>query len=168
MTQVTFCTNTRRYSFDTTLKVPSHLREIEKVRSHIESILDMLKYPPKVKMNIFLAMDEAMANAIEHGNLMGNPTIEVSYSISERVCILQVVDYGGHTFNPDYFEKLATVKDWGLGGRGIFLIKKIMDEVYYFFDPGESTTLVMIKYRDPEAESPAPNKPSQAAISSHP
>jgi len=152
MTNVSYCNSTRRYSFDTSLKIPSDLKEIEKVRAHLESLLDLLKYGPKTKMNIFLALDEAMVNAIEHGNLMGNLTVEVSYSISETVCILQVVDFGGHTFNPDYFEKLATVKDWGLGGRGVYLIKKLMDEVYYFFHPGESTTLVMIKYhREGEA-----------------
>ncbi|MBF0499719.1 MAG: ATP-binding protein [Candidatus Riflebacteria bacterium] len=155
MTLVSLCKNTKKYNFDKSLKVPSHVREIENIRQHLEGMFDLLKYPVKIKMSIFLALDEAMANAIEHGNIAGNPPLEVAYSLTEHVCILQVVDFGGHTFNPEYFERLATIKDWGMGGRGIFLIKKIMDEVYYFFDPGKSTTLVMIKYSSPEAVPPS-------------
>ncbi|MFZ2960006.1 MAG: ATP-binding protein [Candidatus Ozemobacteraceae bacterium] len=151
MTPKTNCNNTKKFSFDASLTIPSHIREIENVRIRLVSLLDKLSYPAKVKMQIFLALDEAMANAIEHGNPMGNPSIEFSYSITEQMCLLQVVDFGGHTFNPEYFEKLATVKDWGMGGRGIFLIKKLMDEVYYFFNPGKSTTLVMIKYPTPDS-----------------
>jgi len=33
------------------------------------------------------------------------------------------------------------------GGLGLFLIKKIMDEVYFQCDPRQGNTLVMVKYR---------------------
>jgi|GEM_PF-139284 len=147
MTQVTCCNTTRKYSFDHMLKIPSNIREVGKVRNFVSDLLDSLGYAQKEKMNICLSLDEALANAVEHGNLKGQPTVEVGITITPGVCILQVVDFGGYTFNPEYFEKLAEAKDWGFGGRGIFLIKKLMDEVYYFFHPEESTSVVMIKYR---------------------
>jgi len=148
MAYVSLCNSTRRYKFDQVLVVPSHLKEIERVHSHIASLLEISKYDNRLAMKICLALDEAMTNAIEHGNLSGQPNIEVAYSINSEVVILQVVDFGGYIFNPEYFEKLAQVKDWGVGGRGIFLIKNLMDEVYYFFQPGESTTVVMLKYNE--------------------
>ncbi|MBI3040037.1 ATP-binding protein [bacterium] len=156
MTQVTYCNITRRYRFDTVLEVACRIQEIERVRSHMTSLLDLLKYSLNIKRQICLALDEAMTNAIEHGSLQGQLHIEVAYSINPTVCILQVIDHGGCTFNPEYFEKLATMKGWGLGGRGIYLIKSLMDEVYYFFHPGKSTTLVMIK----NSASDACKKPS--------
>lgn len=149
MAHVSFCNATRNYKFDQVMTIPSHLREIEKTTAHITEILELRKFHPRLGMKICLALDEAMTNAIEHGNLRGQPHIEVSHSINEIACILRVVDFGGYIFNPEYFEKLAEVKDWGVGGRGIFLIKSMMDEVYFFFQPGKSTTVVMIKYNGP-------------------
>ena len=151
MTQVTLCNTTRKYQFAHLLKLDSNLREIGKARTFLEGLMDTLHYTPKEKMNISLALDEALTNAIEHGSLKGQPTVEVGITIDRQVCILQVVDFGGHTFNPEYFEKFADVKDWGMGGRGIFLIKNLMDEVYFFFQPQESTSVVMIKHRAPPA-----------------
>jgi anti-sigma regulatory factor (Ser/Thr protein kinase) len=151
MAHVTFCNATHKYKFSESLVIPSHIREIERIHSHVASLLDVNKYNSRIKMKICLGLDEAMTNAIEHGNLNGQPTIEVAYTIDSKVCIIQVIDFGGYIFNPEYFERLAEVKDWGLGGRGIFLIKSIMDEVYFFFQPGESTTVVMIKYNEASA-----------------
>jgi anti-sigma regulatory factor (Ser/Thr protein kinase) len=148
MVQVTHCNSTRRFKFDHILCVPSTLKEVPRVRDFVSDLLSVAGFGGKVTMNVSLALEEAMSNAIEHGNLAGQPSVEVGVSISAKVCILQIRDFGGQTFNPDYFEKISEVKTWGYGGRGIFLIKKLMDEVYYFFQPGESTTLVMLKYRD--------------------
>lgn len=147
MANVTYCNATRRYAFDQVLKLASNVREIVKVRDFLAEQLEKLGYSAKVKMNICLCLEEAMTNAVEHGNLMGQPAIEVGLTVNNRVCIVQVVDFGGYTFNPEYFEKLSEVKNWGHGGRGIFLIKKLMDEVYFFFHPHERTAVVMIKNR---------------------
>ncbi len=147
MANVTFCNATRRYAFDQVLTVPSHVREIGKVRDFLADQLDKQGYSAKVKMNICLCLEEALTNAVEHGSLRGQPAVEIGLTINNKVCIVQVVDFGGYSFNPEYFEKLAEVKSWGHGGRGIFLIKNLMDEVYYFFHPNERTAIVMIKYK---------------------
>ena len=149
MAKISFCNTARRYSFDKTLKIHSSMKEVARVRDYIHELLGMAGWNTKEKMNICLSLDEAMTNAVEHGNLHGQKYVEVGISIAKDVCILQIVDFGGYLFNPEYFEKLSEVKDWGLGGRGIFLMKNLMDEVYYFFHPHESTSVVMIKYRTP-------------------
>ncbi len=141
-------TRIRRYAFDEVVRVPCALSEVGKVRDRIGSKLEALGYSPRVKMNIALGLEEAMMNAIDHGSLRGQPVIEVGSTVSNQCCILQVTDFGGITFNPEYFEKLAEVKEWGKGGRGIFLLKRLMDEVYYFFHPEKSTSVVMIKYKE--------------------
>ncbi len=151
MGQVTQCDSTRRFNFDTLLKVPSHVSEMPKVRNYVSKHLDLLTYPSPVKFQICLAIDEALVNAIEHGNLRGEPVVEIGLNLGRDVAIFQITDFGGTPFNPDYFEGIATVKRWGMGGRGILLIKRLMSEVYYFFHPGEKTTLVMIKYKEHDA-----------------
>jgi len=147
MANISFCNIARRYSFDEELKIPSSMKEVARVRDYLNELLSVAGWSTKEKMNICLSLDEAMTNAVEHGNLKGQKFVDVGVAIGQDVCILQIVDYGGCLFNPEYFEKLSEIKDWGLGGRGIFLIKNLMDEVYYFFSPSESTTVVMIKYR---------------------
>jgi anti-sigma regulatory factor (Ser/Thr protein kinase) len=65
---------------------------------------------------------------------------------SKRITII-VKDYGGKPFDPTFFEEIVEKKAMGVGGRGIKIIKEIMDEVMYIFRNGESTTLYMTKYK---------------------
>jgi len=155
MTQIKKYDRIRKYAFDEVLRLPSSLSEISKVRDRVGGKLEKLGYAPRLTMNVALALEEAMTNAIDHGNLMGQPVVEIGVTVNADCCILQVTDFGGITFNPEYFEKLAEVKEWGKGGRGIFLIKRLMDEVYYFFHPEKSTSVVMIKYKESQSASRA-------------
>lgn len=155
MGNVTICDATRRFRFDSVLQINSHISEVPRLRTHVGKHLDLLRYPEGVRFQICLALDEALANAIEHGNLRGQQFVEVGMNLAREVAIFQVTDFGGQPFNPDYFAGIATVKRWGMGGRGLLLIRELMDEVYFFFHPGEKTTLVMIKQRDAEVKGPS-------------
>ena len=126
---------------------PCHPRFMGTIRDALQKFADSNDIPMGDRFKLELALDEACMNAIDHGSAL-NQTMEFDLTLkaySEKIVIL-VKDYGGKAFDPEYFESIAQKKTWGHGGRGIFLIKKIMDEVMYCFNKDHSTLLTMIKY----------------------
>jgi len=125
-------------------KIPSRLGLIP---DFIHGFLKKIKHLSLGRDDIFsikLALEEALVNAIKHGNKM-NPGIAVEFraDIQDNRLTLQVSDKGdGFDFKsiPDPTAQDRLVKT---SGRGIFLIKKLMDEVD-FSDCGR--TIKMIKF----------------------
>ncbi len=84
--------------------------------------------------NIKLALEEALTNAMRHGNILKlSRKVKVSVTLDHGQVCLDVSDEGGG-FNPKtvpdptqsgYSENMP-------GGRGIFLMKKMMDSVEFY------------------------------------
>lgn len=137
-----------------THQIPVKMQAAELVRRDLRAELEELKLERRLEYQILLCIDEALSNAIEHGSLRMDAVVEIAYTLGPDVVEVAVTDFGGFVFNPEYFERLATVKDWGEGGRGILLIKTYMDEVYFVFHPGKSTRVIMRKNIPPNSSEP--------------
>lgn len=126
--------------------IPSRVSEIKGIRKKIKELCDKCKVNDFDIFNIQLALDEACSNAIEHGCMnQVDKDVKVTFKIVDDDMILYVTDTGGIEFNPEFFERIATKKTWGTGGRGIFLLKSILDEVTFVFIPNKKTILFMKK-----------------------
>lgn len=92
--------------------------------------------------NIRLCLEEALVNAMEHGNQGNNEsTVKIAITEQDDNCIIRITDEG-HGFNPEE----TTMSDCEqMGGRGVCLIKAFMEEVS--FDCCEGT-LEMVFNRD--------------------
>lgn len=80
--------------------------------------------------NLNLVLTEAVVNAIEHGSPVDSPaTLRVCIDIRDDLLSIRVHDYG-QGFE---LEEFAERDPGGLdeGGRGIFLIRELMDSVTY-------------------------------------
>jgi serine/threonine-protein kinase RsbW len=128
------------------LRVPAALSSIEKAKSFVVEIATAMGFGQLDLFQLELVMDEACTNAVDHGSTC-NKSLEVIITcvISADKLVILVKDFGGRPFNPQFFERLAEKKTWGMGGRGIKIIKEIMDEVMYVFLGGKSTLLYMSK-----------------------
>ena len=135
----------RPTQYSSILRLPVKLQSVEDARDRVRNDLEERKIPKTVIYRICLSLDEALSNAIEHGSTTINSEVELAYRIDEQWIEISITDFGGFVFNPEYFERLATVKDWGAGGRGILLIKSYMDEVYFVFTPRQNTRVIMRK-----------------------
>jgi len=135
----------RPTQYSSVLRLPVKLQSVEDARDRVRHDLEERKIPKTVIYRICLSLDEALSNAIEHGSTTINSEVELAYKIDEQWIEISITDFGGFVFNPEYFERLATVKDWGAGGRGILLIKSYMDEVYFVFTPRQNTRVIMRK-----------------------
>lgn len=94
-----------------------------------------------------LAVDEACTNIIEHAyGGEGNGDIEISTNLLDNGIEIVIKDVGIR-FDPKAVpqpDSSVPLKDLQMGGAGLFLIKKMMDEVDYQFD-AQGTILTMRK-----------------------
>ena len=104
------------------------------------------------RFHIGMAVREAAINAVLHGNEY-DPTrqIDVSLENTGKDLVISIADQGSG-FNPeDVPDPLATENLLRGTGRGIFLIRSLMDEVKFRqLNPG--TELTLIKHLTPAGE----------------
>jgi serine/threonine-protein kinase RsbW len=98
----------------------------------------------RLRLNFRVGLTEALANAMLYGNCR-DPRKRVRIEAAIRADEIRVrVTDEGHGFDP---EKLADPTEPGNrrrdGGRGIFLIRRMMDYVE-FNDKGNSITMVLL------------------------
>ena len=96
----------------------------------------------------YLAVDEACTNIIEHGYTQhcGECLIEISCLHDDKALTITIVD-DSPAFDPldrpDPDPKTPLIER-GVGGWGVFFIKKLMDKVVYSYE-GNRNRLVMTK-----------------------
>ncbi|MFC1576976.1 ATP-binding protein [Candidatus Omnitrophota bacterium] len=114
------------------LKLPSTLDQIRKSSDEILKALGSFSVDETVLFNIKLCIEEAVRNAIVHGNKKKEGLgIEVSYWIKDNSLNIEVGDEGKGF---DVKKLPDPTKDENLlreHGRGVFLINHLMDEVIY-------------------------------------
>jgi serine/threonine-protein kinase RsbW len=129
---------------DLVLDIPSDLSSIEETVEYVMARCTRCGANPKrLRMNLRVCLAEALANAILYGNRK-DPAKRVKMEVTFRdSAITACITDQGPGFNP------MTVPDPTIPanltrteGRGIFLMRKLLDEVH-FNDQGNSVTLVL-------------------------
>ncbi len=124
-----------------TAELPTHLEHITGlIHFVLERTILTDCYPLGVCEQIGLALDEALNNAMEHGNKL-NPDkkVKIECHISKAKFTIKVQDEGkGFDVNnlPNPFANISRSR-----GRGIFICKNIMDEIH-FTNNGSEITIV--------------------------
>ena len=126
----------------TKLSIPNAFAEAVKVQHAILSEAEAHGYSESARFAIRLALDEAMSNAICHGNRNDpHKRIAIDYAVTDEQVRIQVTDEG-HGFRP------AAVPDPTLDenlerphGRGIMLMRAYMTDVSYS-ERGNTVTLI--------------------------
>jgi serine/threonine-protein kinase RsbW len=88
--------------------------------------------------NVGLAVREAIANAMVHGNRCDpEKEVRISIAVDEHCDLLVSVKDSGSGFDPDALPNpIAPENILALHGRGIFIMRQLMDEVDFKFDHG--------------------------------
>ena len=121
---------------------------LDEIREFVGEIARKGGFSDKDVYNIQLATDEAASNIIEHAyENMPDGILELSCGVSKDVITIVLVDHG-ESFDPSEVplpDLKADLSDRKIGGLGIFLMRKLMDEVTYEPRPNKSNVLTMIK-----------------------
>lgn len=115
-----------------TIKVASHIKNIRKISSRIVDLLMERNIDKPRIFDIRLSVEEAVLNAIEHGNKKKSSlNVTVSFAIDNDKAEISVEDEGKGF---DYHSLPDPTTDDNIlrsHGRGVYLIHKLMDEVQY-------------------------------------
>ena len=132
------------------IEISNESRNLSAVRKEVTEVLSHTPFDREMSNKIIVAVDEALANVVEHAYQGGVGVVRLVFTLDSESLKVQIQD-NGVPFDPG--ERLNSELDihqhikLGLkGGLGLFLMRRIMDEVAYNQDgPGFVNELVMIK-----------------------
>jgi serine/threonine-protein kinase RsbW len=114
------------------LEIPSLTANIRIIESFIDNAKDKYNIDDDIYGNIMIAVTESVNNAIRHGNaLQNNKNVTINLNLEQDIITFTVQDQGpGFDFHnlPDPTAPENLDKP---GGRGIFLMKHLADEVKF-------------------------------------
>ena len=125
-----------------TIKLPSVTESVAKLMDQISTMLDHLGLPDNLAFDVKLACEEAIVNAVEHGNQCdSSKMVHLECSVENDVMKVVVRDEG-EGFDPaalpDPTEPENILRE---DGRGVFLIRRLVDEVR-FNEKGNEITII--------------------------
>ncbi len=126
----------------------SRLDELKCVESLTNEAGKILSLSQDQIDNLAIAVTEAVGNAIVHGNKKDpDKTVTVVFKLDPDQVEVAVSDQGGG-FDPhlidDPLDPANLLKE---NGRGIFILKALMDDVHFEFSPKGTTIRMVMKVR---------------------
>jgi len=128
------------------LIIGTDIEEIPKVSALLDEGMNTYGFNSEEILDTQLAVEEAITNVINHGYKKPGGEIKVSCRISPDRIEVQITD-AAPRFDPLSVpepELDTTIEDREVGGLGVFLIRKVMDETSYRYENGKNI-LVLIK-----------------------
>lgn len=114
------------------IEIPSLAENIRMIESFIDNAKEKYQLDDDIYGNIMIAVTEAVNNAIKHGNRSDSTkNVSLTLSFEEGLIKFKVEDEGtgfDHQNLPDPTSPENLEKP---GGRGIFLMKHLSDEVAF-------------------------------------
>jgi serine/threonine-protein kinase RsbW len=141
--------NSSNKIFEKELLVKSTTDNLAKIREFIKAAAAESGFSDEVVGKIILAVDEACTNIIKHAyKYSPEGNIFIKIKLENGKFTISITDEGTH-FDPNrvpepnlrqYYQQKR------VGGLGMFLMKKLMDEVKYSAPSENKNQVVLIKY----------------------
>ena len=128
------------------LGIGSRFENIELVQVVLKDSLERLGLDEDARHWVDIAVREAVANAIKHGNRQDPAKrVTVDLSLDDQDLVIRIEDEG-EGFDPARVDDpLAPQNVLKTNGRGIFYMHKFMDEVHYGRGPAGGTVVTLRK-----------------------
>ena len=123
------------------IEIPSLSENIRMIESFIDNAKEKFHLEDDIYGNIMIAVTEAVNNAIKHGNQNNkHKNVTLSLTLRDNLINFIVTDEGGGFDYENLPDPTAPENIEKPGGRGIFLMKHLSDEVT-FKEGGKSVEL---------------------------
>lgn len=131
------------------LTVNAVIENIELVTDTVNVWLEELECPKKKQTEIDIVLDEILSNIAKfaYSPDTGTVTVRIEEGMDPKAVVLIFKD-SGKPYDPLNVKEpdiTLSADERPVGGLGIFLVKKIMDEVHYDYKDGRNV-LVLKKY----------------------
>ena len=124
-----------------TLEIASDTRYLSKVERLSEQVARHAQMDESDGDDLGIVTTELVNNAIHHGN-KNDPSKIVSFTVDDKHLELRIKDQG-NGFNPKSLkDPLAPENLMNESGRGIFLIRALMDSLDFEFSDSGTETIV--------------------------
>ena len=124
------------------LTIAATVENIGTVTDFVDEQLEALDCPVKAQMQIDIAIDELYGNIAHYAYHpeVGNATVRVEVTEEPLAVIVTFIDRGVpydplNAAEPDI---TLSAEDRQLGGLGIYMVKKSMDEISYEYKDGKN------------------------------
>ncbi len=125
------------------LKIPCRSEFALIARIQAEALARRCNCGEEEVQDIKCAVGEAVDNAIEHGCTTSG--IDLYYHLDREHLVMEIQDYGPG-FDPEGLGE-EPPEPMEEGGRGIFLMRQLMDDVKIFSKKGYGTRVVLARKR---------------------
>ena len=131
----------------TSITIPAEVNKISEGIDPIIQFLKELEVDSKITYKIQLCLEEILTNVASYAYAPNEGNIIIQYSLSEspRMIEITIIDEG-KAFNPLESENpdiTLPVEERQIGGLGLFIVKKTMDEIKY--DRKNNKNVLMMK-----------------------
>jgi len=138
------------FSEDVDLTIPSDTVAGQEVQERIIRVLEELNYPSRDVFGVRLALEEAIVNAIKHGNRMDpQKQVRVRWRIDSLRVYIEIQDEGPGFVPDDVPDPTAEENLEKPCGRGIMLMRAFLNVVEYN-ETGNCVRLVKERNGGPE------------------
>lgn len=139
------------------LHIKSNARSLPVVRGAVERMATMEGFTDEAAHGLILAIDEALANVIQHGyHGQENQPIDITLMpVTSEAGLLGIaveVRDEGRQVAPETIRS-RPLDDVRPGGLGVHIIRSVMDEYEYSCPPEGGMLLRMVKYVTPKNDS---------------
>lgn len=128
------------------IEIPSDVKYIEgAVALATEQCRELDLPPQKCSLNIPVALSEALSNAILRGSSDDpNRIVRLRATVSEKSLVFDIVDQGGGFDYANFRHDPTSAENLGReDGRGLFLMRKLMDRVERLESNGQGNVIRM-------------------------
>lgn len=121
--------------------IPSTNADAAAVQQQVVDAIEDQGYKRNVVFAVRLALDEALVNAVKHGNKNDpSKTVHIDFRIDDQALVIEVEDQGGGFAPDDLPDPTATENLSRPNGRGVMLMRAYMTQVD-FNDAGNRVIL---------------------------
>lgn len=122
--------------------------EYPEVSAYVEGWLEEHDCPMKAAMQISVALEEIFVNVAHYAYPNPPGQLDIGLDCADNTVTMQFID-SGTPFDPLAKEDpdvTLSVEDRRIGGLGIFMVKKTMDDVSYEFKDGKNMLTIVKKF----------------------
>ncbi len=120
------------------LRIPAKLEGMDVILAFVSYLLDINGCSTKTRTQLRIAVEELYVNVTLYAYPDGDGWAEMRGSVEDGVVTFTLID-GGRPFDPLAKEDpdiMLSGEERGIGGLGIFMVKKTMDEMEYEYRDG--------------------------------
>lgn len=122
--------------------VEATIESIPKVTAFVDEQLEQLECPMKTQMQVDVAIDELFSNIAHYAYNpeIGSATVRVEVTKDPLAVVITFIDNGVPydplaKADPDI---TLSIEERDIGGLGIYMVKKTMDDVSYEYKDGQN------------------------------